>query len=265
MRRGFIAVMLLLAAAAPGAARARDTAAITVFAAASLMDVLREIGALWAARGHIAPRFSFAASSTLARQIEQGGRVHLFASADEPWMDYLVARGLIAVGTQRSLLSNRLVLIVPRVIVPRVIVPNVPGRGAAAQGLDIPARLGVAGRLAIGDPRHVPAGIYAEQALRKLGLWEQLAPRLARTENARAALLLVERGEAPAGIVYATDAMGAPGVAVAGLLPADSHARITYPFALTREGDTMEARAFLDFLSSDAARAVFLRHGFLLE
>ena len=121
------------------------------------------------------------------------------------------------------------------------------------------------GRLATGDPAHVPVGIYAEQALKKLGMWDSVAPRLARTEDVRAALLLVERGEAPAGIVYATDAAVSKAVMVAGTFPADSHDPVSYPFAVTKSGDTPEARALLTFLAGPQARAVFVQRGFKVE
>jgi molybdate transport system substrate-binding protein len=131
--------------------------------------------------------------------------------------------------------------------------------------LDVAALLGPNGRLATGDPKHVPVGIYAQQALRKLGLWDTLQPRLASTADVRAALLLVERGEAPAGIVYATDAAVAKGVMIAGVFPDESHDPISYPFAVTKAGDTAEARAFMAFLAGPEARSVFVQRGFKLR
>jgi molybdate transport system substrate-binding protein len=125
--------------------------------------------------------------------------------------------------------------------------------------------LGAIGRLATGDPAHVPVGIYAEQALKKLGWWDKIAPRLARTDDVRAALLLVERGEALAGIVYATDAAVSKAVMVAGTFPDSSHDPVTYPFALTQSGDTPEGRALLAFLAGPQARAVFVQRGFKVE
>jgi len=249
MRRLLLAILLLL----PLSARAQD---LTVFAAASLTDAMKDIATLWQNAGHAPLRQSFGASSTLARQIEQGAPVNLFASADEQWMDYLVERNLIAAGTRRQLLGNDLVLIVPADHAAKV---------AIGPGLDILALLGPTGRIATGDPAHVPVGLYAEQALRKLGLWEAVAPRLAATADVRAALLLVERGEAPAGVVYSTDAAVSKGVAIAGAFPDDSHDPITYPFAVTKSGDTPEARALMGFLAGPEARAVFLRRGFKVE
>ncbi len=226
---------------------------LTVFAAASLNEALTEVAAAWQQAGHEKPRISFAASSTLARQIEQGAPVNLFASADQQWMDYLDQRGLLAPGTRRDLLSNELVLIVPKAGARKV---------AIGPGLDLAGLLGADGRLAVGDPAHVPAGLYAKQALTKLGVWPQVEKRLAPAQDVRSALRLVEIGEAPAGIVYATDAAAASDVAVAGVFPADTHERITYPFALIKGGDDAEARALLAFMAGPQARAVFTKRGF---
>jgi molybdate transport system substrate-binding protein len=244
---------LLLCLLLPVTARADG---LTVFAAASLTDALRDVAASWQRAGHAPPRLVFGASSSLARQIEEGAPADLFASADSRWMDEVARHGLIASGTRRDLLGNTLVLVVPA---------NRPTHMAIVPGFDLAALLGPAGRLAVGDPRHVPAGIYAEQALRRLGVWGSVAARLAPAADVRAALLLVERGEAPAGIVYATDAAVAPGVTVAGTFPATSHDPIVYPFALTRRGDTAEGRALLTFLATPEARAVFARRGFRVE
>jgi molybdate transport system substrate-binding protein len=246
-------LLLLLLILAPLQARAQT---LTVFAAASLTDAMKDISALWVKAGHPAPRTSFDSSSTLARQIEQGAPVNIFASADEKWMDYLAKANLIAPDTRRDLLGNDLVLIVPA---------THPIHVDIGPGFDLSALLGPSGRLSTGDPAHVPAGIYAEQALRKLGLWDKVSPRLAATPDVRSALLLVERGEAPAGIVYRTDAAVSKAVAVAGVFPDSSHDPITYPFAVTKAGDTQEARAFLAFLPTPAARAVWVKRGFRVE
>jgi len=226
---------------------------LVVLAAASLTDALKDVSGAWAAQGHAPLRLSFGASSALARQVENGAAGNLFASADVRWMEYLAARGLIVAGTRRDLLSNRLVLVVPT---------DHKRTVAIGPDLDLGALLGPGGRLAIADPAGVPAGRYAAQALRKLGLWDRVAPRLARAESVRAALLLVERGEAPAGIVYATDAAVAPHVAVAGVFPASLHEPITYPFAILRGGDDAEARALMGFLAGPQARQIFVRYGF---
>lgn len=254
MRRFVLAGLLLLSAlSAPVAARAQD---LTVFAAASLTDVMKDVSTLWQKDGHPALRLSFGASSTLARQIEQGAPANVFASADTKWMNYLVERHLIADGTSRNLLGNQLVLVVPA---------GNPVKADIGPGFDLAGLLGKNGRIATGDPAHVPVGLYAEQALRKLGLWDVAAPRLARTDDVRSALLLVERGEAPAGIVYATDAAVSAKVRVAGVFPADSHDPIVYPFAVVKSGDTAGARALLDFLQGPAALAIFTRRGFKVD
>ncbi|WP_206935280.1 molybdate ABC transporter substrate-binding protein [Roseococcus thiosulfatophilus] len=235
---------------------ARAQSPVTVFAAASLADALRLLAAEWAARGHAAPRVSLAASSTLARQIEQGAGADLFLSADEAWMDHLQRRSLILPETRRSPIGNALALVTPA---------DQPRPVALAPGTDLLALLGPRGRLAVGDPAHVPAGRYARAALEWMGQWAALAPRLARAENVRAALLLVERGEASLGIVYATDAAASARVAVAGLFPPGSHPPITYPFALTRRSEAnAAARAFLDFLAGADAAPIWRRLGFSL-
>ncbi len=243
-----LAVLLL-----PLAAHAQG---VTVFAAASLTDVMKDIATAWQAEGHPAPRFSFAASSTLARQVEQGAPANLFASADEQWMDYLARRDLIVPATRHDLLRNDLVLVVPA---------NRKEHVEIGPGFDLARLLGADGRLAVGDPAHVPAGIYAKQALTRLGIWDSVAQHLAPAGDVRGALLLVERGEAPAGIVYATDAAASPGVAIAGTFPAASHDPIVYPFAVTKSGDTTEARDFLAFLQGPAAEQAFEKRGFGVE
>lgn len=254
-RRILIAALVLLLQ--PALARAQD---VTVMAAASLTDAMRELGQAWAAKGHPAPRFSFAASSALARQIEQGAPADIFASADEPWADYLQQRDLLVNGTRTSPLGNALVLIAPA---------DQPGTIAIGPGPELRdtllARLGPNGRIATGDPASVPVGKYAEAALTKLGVWDNVAPRLARAENVRAALLLVERGEAPLGIVYATDAAASKGVRVVGTFPSDTHPPISYPFALTKRGDTQAARALLAFLTGPEAAPVYRRLGFSIR
>ncbi len=248
---------LVLAAAALAlvpAARAQEP--LTIFAAASLTDALRDLAQQWQARGNPAPRLSFAASSALARQIEQGAPADLFMSADEPWMDYLQARNLIVDATRLSPLGNALVLVGPAAST---------ARATLARGTDLAASLGPRDRIATGDPAHVPAGRYAQAALAWLGQWEAIAPRLARADNVRAALLLVERGEAPFGIVYETDARASPGVRIVATFPAESHPPITYPFAITRRGDgKAAARAFLGFVTSAEAAATWQRFGFAL-
>lgn len=248
--RSLLFLWLLLV---PFVAQAQD---LTFFGAASLTDALQDVSALWVQQGHPAPRLSFGSSSTLARQIDQGAPVNLFVSADQKWMDYLAEKNLLAPRTRKDLLGNELVLIVPA---------DKPVHIAINPGVDLAALLGPGGRLAVGDPTHVPVGIYAEQALKKLGLWDSVLQRLARTDDVRAALLLVERGEAPAGIVYATDAAVSKGVMVAGLFPENSHDEVVYPFAIIKSGDTAQARALMVFLSGPEVRAVFIRRGFKVK
>ncbi len=229
---------------------------VTMFAAASLTDALKDVSAEWAKAGHTPLRLSFGASSAMARQIEQGAPANLFASADLKWMDYLADKNLIANDTRRNLLGNQLVLVVPADKARKVTV---------APGLDLNALLGPNGRIATGDPAHVPVGLYAREALTRLGLWDAVMPRLARTEDVRSALLLVERGEAPAGIVYSTDAAASKGVAVAGIFPADSHQPIVYPFAVVKSGDTPAAREVMAFIQGPQAKAIFVKRGFKVE
>ena len=248
--RFLLALCLLLV---PLAARAQE---LTVFAAASLTDAMQDVSTQWAQAGHQPLRMSFGSSSTLARQIEQGAPANLFASADQRWMDYLADKKLIAADTRRDLLGNALVL---------VVAANKPQHVTIGPGFDLVGMLGPSGRVATGDPAHVPVGIYAEQALRKLGIWNLVAPRLARTDDVRSALLLVERGEAPAGIVYATDAAVSKAVTVAGTFPADSHDPVSYPFAVVKSGDTPQARALMTFLEGPQARAIFIQRGFKVE
>jgi molybdate transport system substrate-binding protein len=249
MRFLYVLIVLLL----PLHAWAQE---VTVFAAASLTDAMKDVSAKWVEAGHQPLRMSFGSSSTLARQIEQGAPANVFASADEKWMDYLADKKMIADGTRKSLLGNDLVL---------VVAADKPMHVTINKGFDLTGLLGANGRLATGDPAHVPVGIYAEQALKKLGMWDSISPKLARTEDVRAALLLVERGEAPAGIVYATDAAASKAVMIAGTFPADSHDPVSYPFAVTKSGDTAEARALLSFLAGPSTRAIFTQRGFKVE
>jgi molybdate transport system substrate-binding protein len=255
MRRRVLLTLALVASLAPATAlRAQES--LTVFAAASLTDALRALGQEWTARGNPAPRVSFAASSALARQIEQGAGADLFLSADEPWMDYLQQRDLIVTASRVSPIGNALVLITPA---------DQRRTVSLARGTDLVALLGAQGRIATGDPAHVPVGRYAQAALTWMGQWDAASPRLARADNVRSALLLVERGEAPFGIVYSTDAAAAPRVAVAGTFPGESHPPITYPFAITRRAaGNAQARAFHAFLAGPEALPTWQRFGFRL-
>lgn len=239
---------ILLAIAISGVARAAD---VTVFAAASLKDALSEIGTQYQQKtGHTAV-FSFAASSVLARQIENSQGVDVFASADSDWMDYLDSRGLIAHDTRRDLLGNHLVLIAPS---------DSKAEIRIAPHFDLMGALG-GGRLAIADPDSVPAGKYGKSALMSLGVWNTVVDHLAQAENVRAALAYVARGETPLGIVYTTDAMSEPKVKIVGQFPDNSHAPIVYPFAATKDAKPL-AREFLRFLEGPEAAAVFRKDGF---
>jgi molybdate transport system substrate-binding protein len=245
-----LAALFLFVATFASPARAAD---LTVFAAASLTNAMKDIGVAWQKQGGAPIHFSFDSSSTLARQIDHGAPANLYASADMKWMDWVQQKKLIADDTRKTLLGNSLVLVMPHNHLQHVTI---------SRSFNLAALLGTDGRLAVGDPAHVPAGLYAKEALTHLGLWQSVENRLASAENVRAALLLVERGETPAGIVYSTDAAVAPGVGIAGTFPADSHKPIAYPFAVTRAGDTKEARALMTFLEGPAASAIFVKYGF---
>jgi molybdate transport system substrate-binding protein len=247
-RRAFLAGAAALLA--PRTARAAGP--LTVFAAASLTESLTAAGAAFTAGSGTPVRFSFGASSAMARQISQGAPADLFVSADEAWMDWLAGRRLIVVASRRDLLANQLVLIAP---------------AASRTGLKIGPGMPLAralggGRLALADPAAVPAGKYAKAALTALGVWRQVEDRLLPAETVRTALAWVARGEAPLGIVYATDAKAEPRVRVVGVFPASSHPAIVYPAAVVAASRDSRAAAFLGFLRGPRARAIFKRHGF---
>jgi molybdate transport system substrate-binding protein len=245
-----LAFVVALAFAFPAAAANK----ITVFAAASLTDALNTINAAYTATAHVPVAASFASSSTLARQIEAGAPAQVFLSADSKWMDYLDKKGLIEPGTRRDVLGNQLALVAPA--------DSQIGAVSIDRTFDWPRYLGPQGRLAVGDPDHVPAGIYAKEALTNLGAWPSLEPRLARAEDVRGALALVEHGDAPLGIVYVTDARVSQHVKIAGVFPADSHSPIVYPFAIVKGAATPEVQAYFRFLTGPDARTVFSRYGF---
>jgi molybdate transport system substrate-binding protein len=227
---------------------------VTVFAAASLTDSLKAVADAYRSATGNSVTLSFGASSTLARQIDQGAQADIFVSADTDWMDFLQKNGRIADGTRKDLLGNRLVLIAASDSGP---VPPI------APHFDLAGALGNR-RLALADPASVPAGKYAKAALTALGVWDSVAPKVAPAENVRVALEYVVRGQAPFGIVYATDAKAAPSVRVAGTFPADSHPAIIYPAAMVK-GASPAAKNFLAFLGGVQARAVFEKAGFTLR
>jgi molybdate transport system substrate-binding protein len=251
-RAGLAAALGLVAALLPAGAALADR--ITVFAAASLTNAMAEIEAGFeAATGHEVA-VSLAGSSALARQIQQGAPADIFISANPGWMDALESDGLLETGTRVDLLRNSLVLI---------------AHGPEAAPVEIGAGLDLAGllgerRLAMALVEAVPAGIYGKAALESLGLWESVAPRVAQADNVRAALALVATGEAPYGIVYATDAVAEEDVTVIGTFPAASHPPIVYPAADLANRDVAAEAAFLDYLRGPEARAAFERQGFIV-
>lgn len=243
---GFCAPLVLVPSA-----RA-DEAAVRIFAAASLKNALDDAAQVWTAGGHPKPVISYAASGPLAKQIEAGAPADIFISADLDWMDYLQKKSLIDVPSRTTLLGNKLVLVAPK-----------DSTATITLGPDAPlAKLLGTGRLAIGQPQSVPAGKYAASALQKLGIWASVKDKLAEADSVRSALFLVARGEAPAGIVYQTDAAVEPGVKIIARFPADSHPPILYPVASIASGNKAEAASFMTFLQSDKARVAFEKQGF---
>lgn len=250
-----VATVLALLGGAPASAQTPEQP-LRVFAASSLTDALNELAPIYAATGHPPPVFNYAATSMLARQIEQGAPADLFISADEAWMDYLAERRLIDAPTRVSFLSNRLVLIAPS---------DRPINVQIGAGFDLHGALG-GGRLAMADPESVPAGRYGRAALQTLGVWDSVSSDVVRAENVRAALRFVEVGEAAAGIVYLTDAQASGSrVQIVGAFPETSHPRISYPMAAVGGEASAEARAFAAFLQSETAGDVFRRLGFIVQ
>lgn len=245
-----LTTVLGLVGAVPALARAE----IQVFAAASTTETVNAVAAAFAAKKLGSVKASFGSSSTLAKQIENAAPASVFISADEDWMDYLDKKKMVAAGTRFDLLGNALVMIAPKdgkAPVQVQIGPNFP----------LAKMLGD-GRLSVGDPSHVPAGLYAKAAFEKLGVWESVKDKLAPAGDVRAALAFVERGETPFGIVYATDAIASPKVWEVGIFPENSHPKIFYPAAIVAGHDTPEARAFLDFLKGPEATEIFAKAGF---
>lgn len=253
MRRRDIPALLLsvLAAGAP-LARTGEARPLTVLAAASMTDVLREIGDAWTAQGGPPVRFSFASTAALARQVESGAPADVFVSADREWMDYLDQRSLIDRASRTEVAGNRIVLVAQASSATSV---------RLARGVDLRAALGDRGRLVMADPAAVPAGRYGREALVALGAWPLVQARLVPADNVRTALNFVARGEAPLGIVYATDARAEPRVRVVDTFPADSHPPIAYPAAALR-GARPEGERFVRFLAGPEARRIFEGAGF---
>ena len=233
-------------------ATAAHAAPVTVFAAASLKNALDEVGAAYARTGGEA-RFSYAASSAIARQIEQGAPADVYVSADSDWMNYLAERKLVVAASRRDLLTNRLALIAPA---------NSKLSLRIGKGMPLAKALGP-GRLAVAGP-DVPAGKYAKASLSALGVWDSVSGKLAQAENVRTALQYVARGETPFGIVYDTDAMVEPRVRIVGLFPAGSHPPIVYPAAIVASSKNPNAAKFLAFMRGPRAAAVFKKYGFVV-
>lgn len=247
--RALALLALLCVPLAPAAAQQRGP---LLLAAASLQEAMTAAADAWAARGHPRPVLSFAGSSALARQIRAGAPADLFVSADEDWMDDVEKAGLVMRGTRANLAGNRLVLVRPA-----------NARLSLRIGRNMPiARALGDGRLAMANPDSVPAGKYGKAALTALGVWPSVAPKVARADNVRAALALVERGATPLGIVYATDARAGNGVAIVGAFPESSHAPIRYPLARLTASRHRDAEGFRRFLLSSAGRSILKRYGF---
>ena len=242
----------ILAALTLGAASPATT--IDVFAAASLKEAVDDAGAAYRAKTGVKVRATYASSAALAKQIDQGAPADLFVSADTEWMDWSVKRNLMDAGTRRTVASNTLVLIAP---LDSKIKPFSIGRGAPL------LTLADGGRIAVGETASVPAGIYAKSAFTNLGIWDQVKDHLAQGENVRAALAFVARGEAPLGVVYATDAKAEPKVKVIATFPESSHAPIVYPAAVVRASKQgAAAKAFLSYLAGRDGQAILRRRGF---
>ena len=251
-RRRLLLALVAIDLGLPSSAAVAQHKTLTVFAAASMKNALDDVNAAFLKSSGIKVTASYAASSALARQIEQGAPADVFVSADLDWMDYGAARKTIKDDTRVNLLGNRLVLIAPK--------DSRIERVAVGPGFDL-ARLIGDGRVATGEVKSVPVGKYAKGALEKLGIWAPVEKKLAMTDNVRAALALVSRGEAVLGIVYETDAKVEPNVKIVGAFPADSHPPVVYPVAATVNARP-EANAYLAFLRSGTAKAVFEQYGF---
>ncbi|MDC9591088.1 molybdate ABC transporter substrate-binding protein [Xenorhabdus sp. XENO-10] len=226
---------------------------VMVFAAASLTNALAEIAAQYKKEKQGDIVASYASSSTLARQIEQGAPADIFISADQQWMNYATDKQLIAENTRHTLLGNQLVLIAPK--------------ESKLDKIDINREtkwkyLLAGGRLAVGDPDHVPVGIYAKESLQYLNAWDTVNPLMARTNNVRSGMALVERAEAPLGIVYGSDAVASNKVKVVGVFPPESHKSVEYPIAIIKGHEKQAVRNFYDYLKTPEAAAIFKRYGF---
>jgi molybdate transport system substrate-binding protein len=255
MLRKLRAACLLLLTAFPALAQTPAPPTVTVFAAASLKESLDAVAVQWQARSGQKVLVSYAASSALAKQIEQGAPADIYISADGEWMDYLAGKKLVDPASRFNLVGNQLVMIAPA---------DSPVKKLRLDANSLHGALGDA-RLAVAETSSVPAGRYAKQSLEHLKLWPVVESHLASAENVRAAMAFVARGECPLGIVYATDALAEPKVRVVASFPASSHEAIIYPAARTAASDPAVSRGFLAFLKGSQARAIFRRAGFSLH
>jgi molybdate transport system substrate-binding protein len=244
-------IAIITIGCAPQLLAAQDS--ITVFAAASMKNALDGTNAAFTKATGVKVVASYAASSALAKQIEQGAPADVFVSADLQWMDYAAVHNLIRSDTRVNLLGNKLVLIAPK--------DSKLDKVEIAKGFDI-AKLAGDGRVAVADVKAVPAGLYAKAALEQLNAWTAAEPKLAMAENVRATLAFVARGETPIGIVYETDAKVEPNVKIVGVFPEDSHPPVTYSVAATTAATNPAVKRYLDFLRTSAAKVIFERYGF---
>lgn len=252
-RRGFLALAVVAFGAGSGLATPAMADDVVVFAAASLKTALDDVVARYHEQTGRTVLVGYAGSSALAKQIEQAAPADIFFSADLDWMNYLAERGLIEEPTRRTLLGNKIVLVAPKDSGTVI---------ALGRGMDLTGALGADGRLAMANVDSVPAGRYGKASLQSLGAWDAVADRVVQTDNVRAALAFVASGETPLGIVYATDAAAEPAVKVLGAFPDDSHPPILYPLAMLSTSTNPDARAFFEFMQSDAARPAYERQGF---
>ena len=245
--------MMVLYASLVQATAADEADTVTVFAAASTTNAMTDIGQLYMAQQKDKIRFSFASSSTLAKQIDNGAPADIYVSANVKWMDYLINKRMILPNSRVDLLGNRIVLIVPS--------------QSALKHIDIKPDFPLEnylgdGRLAMGDPEHVPAGMYGKEALKRLKVWQRVKNKVAGMKDVRAALMMVERGEVPLGLVYSTDAAISSKVRIVGVFPPETHSPIIYPVAIVANHGRPSVERFMAFLKSEAARTVFEKYGF---
>jgi len=252
--RAAFALAAVFAFTAPS--QAQDKPPLLVFAAASLKNALDEVNTAWTKQSGVEVRASYAASSALAKQIEEGAPADLFLSADIPWMDHVEKKNLVRAGTRANLLGNALVLIAPK--------DWKKGQVKIGPNFDLAALLGD-GRLAVGATASVPAGRYAKASLEKLGVWGSVEKKLAEAENVRAAMAFVSRGEAPLGIVYSTDAAADANVVIVGTFPGDSHPPIIYPAAVLATSKNAATESYNKYLAGPDARKTFIKHGFTVQ